>query len=274
MKTNRRQFLKGVTVTSACLLSGGVQALPWDEILLSKEKVLLRLAIGSDGHYGQPNTEYEKFFREFVTHITVFHEQLPLQACVVNGDIIHDQPEYLIQSKQWLDTLPVPYFVTQGNHDMVTAEYWQQIWNRPVNDETVINGQVLLMMTTSNAKGEYLSPDLNWLKAKLEEHLKHNVLLFLHIGQQKWTSNCIDNAAYAELIRPYKNLKAVFHGHDHDQDGVKMVQDIPHLFDSHFGGSWGTPYRGYRIVEVLANKQIRTYIMNPLEKINETRHKN
>jgi hypothetical protein len=50
--------------------------------------------------------------------------------------------------------------------------------------------------------------------------------------------------------------------------------DIPHLFDSHFGGNWGTPYRGYRIVEVLGNKQIRTYIMNPLEKINETRHKN
>ncbi len=273
MNTNRRQFLKGFALSSVCLLSGGVKAMPWEEILRSKEKVLLRMAVGSDGHYGQPNTEYEKFFQDFVSQITLFHQQLPLQACVVNGDIIHDKAELLNQSKQWLDGLPVPYYVTQGNHDMVSAEYWQQVWNKPVNEEAIINGQVLLMMTTSNEKGEYLSPDLDWLSTKLGEHRKRHVLLFLHIGQQQWTPNCIDNTAYAELIKPYKNLKAVFHGHDHDQDGVKMLHDIPHLFDSHIGGSWGTLYRGYRIVEVLSNKLIRTYIMNPLEKMNETSHR-
>jgi DNA repair exonuclease SbcCD nuclease subunit len=273
MKTSRRKFIKGFALTSAYLLSEGVKALPLTDLIDSGENVVLRLAVGSDGHYGQPNTEYDKFFGEFVEHITRFHEQLPLDACVVNGDIIHDKPEFLRQSKQWLDKLPVPYYVTQGNHDMVSAEYWQQTWNRPVNEVAVVKGQVLLMMTTSNEKGEYLSPDLDWLKHKLEEHRKNNVLLFLHIGQHKWTPNCIDNSAYAELIIPYKNLKAVFHGHDHDQDGVKILEETPHIFDSHIGGSWGTPYRGYRIVEVMKNNQIRTYMMNPLEKVNETVYK-
>jgi DNA repair exonuclease SbcCD nuclease subunit len=270
MQLTRRKFLKGFILTSAYLLTGGLKVLSAKELLSTQDEVILRFAVGSDGHYGQTNTDYEQFFSEFVKNISTFHQEMPLNACIVNGDIIHDKQELLVEAKTSLDQLPVPYYVTQGNHDMVSVDYWNEVWNVPVNYEAIINDQVLLMMTTSNEKGKYLSPDLNWLKEKLKSHKKRNVFLFLHIGQQKWTSNCIDNKAYAELIKSHSNLKAVFHGHDHDLDDVKMVGKIPHLFDSHFGGNWGTPYRGYRILEVLKDNAIRTYIMNPVDKINLT----
>jgi hypothetical protein len=49
-----------------------------------------------------------------------------------------------------------------------------------------------------------------------------------------------------------------------------MLGTIPHLYDSHIGGNWGTPYKGYRILELLENNTIRTYLMNPTEKIKAT----
>lgn len=272
MSLSRREFLKGFALSSACLLTGGVRTIAGSSIFSTRDEAMLRFAVGSDGHYGQPNTAFENYFVEFVKNIAGFHEQMPLDACIVNGDIIHDQPEMLSRAKVSLDNLPVPYYVTQGNHDMVSPAYWMETWKVPVNYEAVINGQVLLMMTTSNEKGQYLSPDLQWLQGKLDTHKDRSIFLFLHIGQQKWTQNCIDNPAYAELVSNHPNLKAVFHGHDHDQDGVKMLHHIPHLFDSHIGGNWGTPYRGYRIAEVMKDESIRTYIMNPVEQINQSVH--
>jgi excinuclease ABC subunit C len=70
---------------------------------------------------------------------------------------------------------------------------------------------------------------------------KKNVFLVLHIPQAKWTEHAIDTPDFFELIHKYPNVRAGFHGHVHDQDGVFMARYIPFLFDSHLGGSWGTP---------------------------------
>jgi len=268
MTSSRRKFLKGFTLTSACLLTGGFEVLTAEDILSAKEKVVLRFAVGSDAHYGQPNTEFNKTLRDFVLNVNNFHKGSKLDACVVNGDLIHDKKELLTEVKQNLDKLSMPYYVTQGNHDHVTPEYWKDTWTVAMDYDAIVKGNVFLMMTTSNEKGESLSPDLIWMKKKLDEHKQKNVFLFLHIAQQKWTSGSISNPAYAELIKNYPNVKGVFHGHDHDQDGVKMLGTIPHLFDSHIGGNWGTDYKGYRIVELMKDNSVRTYIMNPVKEIN------
>jgi hypothetical protein len=47
-----------------------------------------------------------------------------------------------------------------------------------------------------------------------------------------------------------------------------MRDNIPFLFDSHFGGNWGTNYKGFRVVELLKDHSMLTYLMNPTEKIN------
>ncbi len=273
MKTTRRKFIKSLSITTAWMLSGGVRELTAAEVRSLKSKVIFRFAVASDGHYGQPNTTYDDFYATIVNHINHFHKETPLQSCVINGDIIHNEKELLVQAKQKIDRLSMPYYVTKGNHDMVSDGYWKEVWNVPVNYEAVFKKNTFLMLTTSNEQGEYLSPDLTWLKTKLDEHSKQkNIFIFLHIPQYKWTANAIDTPAYFELAKQYPNIKAVFHGHEHDQDGVKMMDNIPYLFDSHFGGSWGTSYHGFRVVELLKDNSMITYLMNPREKINESTH--
>lgn len=49
-----------------------------------------------------------------------------------------------------------------------------------------------------------------------------------------------------------------------------MLGNVPHLYDSHIGGNWGTSYKGFRIVEVLKDNTIQTYVMNPVSKVNNT----
>ena len=178
--------------------------------------------------------------------------------------------DLLVPAKAFLDKLPVKYFVTKGNHDQVSDTYWKEVWGMPVNHEVHINGNAILLATTSNEKGEYLSPDLNWMKTKLDANRKvKNVFIFIHIPQAKWTKNGIETPAFFELLKQYKNVRGVFHGHEHDQDGIKMVDTLPFMFDSHFGGSWGTSYKGFRVVELTKDNSILTYIMNPVEKINQ-----
>jgi hypothetical protein len=93
--------------------------------------------------------------------------------------------------------------------------------------------------------------------------------MFIHIPQAKWTANAIDTPAFFELLGRHSNIRGVFHGHEHDQDGIKMVGNLPFMFDSHIGGSWGTSYRGFRVVELTKDQSVLTYLMNPTDRINQ-----
>jgi Icc protein len=95
----------------------------------------------------------------------------------------------------------------------------------------------------------------------------------MHITPVKWTENAIACPEIVQLFDAQKNLKAIFHGHDHDQDNVKVNNGKHYFFDSHIGGSWGTNYRGYRVVEVLKSGEILTYQVNPVttERVNSNR---
>ncbi len=55
---------------------------------------------------------------------------------------------------------------------MVNAEVWQNTWNMPVNHSFVVDKQVFLPATTANEKGEYLCPDLDWMRTQLEKYKK------------------------------------------------------------------------------------------------------
>jgi 3',5'-cyclic AMP phosphodiesterase CpdA len=270
MTISRRSFIKNISAASIFLLGGGVESLSAMDVYERRKKVKLRFAVASDGHYGQPKTEFEAFFNKITAQINAFHQQNPLDFTVINGDIIHDKQPFMIEAKKKLDQLIMPYYVTRGNHDMVSAEHWNEVWKMPLNHDVVIKKNAVLLGDTSNEQGKYLSPDLTWMQAKLEAHKKRkNTFIFIHIPQAKWTANGIDTPAFFELLAKYPNVKAVFHGHEHDQDGVHMVGKIPFLFDSHLGGNWGTPYKGFRVVEVMKDNSMVTYIMNPNEKLNE-----
>ena len=269
-QTSRRSFIKTISLGAAVVLTGKIIPLSAKAIFLQRKNVALRFVVASDAHYGQPKTLYDEMLGSFISNVNSFHQTASINFCVINGDIIHNEKPLLSVAKEKIEKLAMPFYVTRGNHDMVSEEHWIDVWNTPLNHHTTINNYALVLGDTSNEKGEYLSPDLKWLAEKLEQYkTKKAILLFLHIPQTKWTVNAIDNPAFFELIKKYKNIKAVFHGHEHDQDGVKMNDNIPYFFDSHIGGNWGTTYKGFRVVELMNDGSMITYMMNPIQKINE-----
>ena len=266
----RRDFIKQASSALIILSNGKVLSLIDLPVNTKTGKPILRFAIASDGHYGQPGTEYEKFFEEIVTHINDSHAEKPFDFCVVNGDIVHDEKAFFPAAKRALDKLAPRYYVSQGNHDNVTAAEWNNIWQMPVNTDFTINRNSVLIGTTSDEKGTYLCPDITWFAEKLEQHKKsRNIFIFIHINPGKQTKHAVDCPEFFELLSKHKNVKAVFNGHDHDEDNVKMKNGVPFVFDAHFGGNWGTSYRGYRVVELFKDNSMLTYILNPTSKLNE-----
>ena len=267
--TSRRHFIKNISFASAFLITGRITPLSANDVVGLRSKVKLRFAVASDVHYGQPNTLFEQMTETVINQINLFHQQSPLDFSVVNGDLIHNEKEFLPLVKGKLDILKMPYYVTRGNHDMVTPEYWNSVWGTPLNHDVVVKDNGILLGDTSNEKGVYLSPDLSWLNKTLETHKdKKQVFIFLHIPQAKWTKNGISTPEVFDTIKKYPNVKAVFHGHEHDQDSFKMVEKVPYIFDAHVGGNWGTPYKGFRVVELLKDNSMITYMMNPTDKLN------
>ena len=264
MKNTRREFIKRFSAAATLITAGGFQSVRAAEFINSNaEEVKFRFIVASDAHYGQPDTPFEKMTDTFIRKANMFHKTVPCDFCVLNGDIIHDKAELMPVAKSKFDKLEIPLYVTQGNHDHVTAEVWVKIWGMPVNHSFSMKKYKIILTTTSNERGEYLSPDLPWLAEELEKAKGKPILLFVHIPQTKWTKHAIETSEFFELLSTYKNVKAVFHGHEHDQDGIYKKDDTPFIFDSHIGGSWGTDYKGFRVVEVLENDNIITYMMNP-----------
>jgi Calcineurin-like phosphoesterase len=267
----RKEFLR-LSVPAFLLLANG-KIIKTHDYLLSEEhrrKVALRFAVASDGHYGQPGTDYENFFSTIVSHINEQHRKNPFAFCVINGDVIHDDKSHFPAAKKALDALLPKYYVSQGNHDHVTAQEWEAVWNMPTNFDFTIKDNSFLVATTSNETGTYLCPDLTWFRQKLEDHKgQENVFIFIHINPGKLTKNAVDCPELFEIFGKHRNIRAVFNGHDHDEEGIKKREEVPFVFDAHFGGNWGTGYRGFRIVELMKDNSIVTYIMNPTEKIRE-----
>jgi calcineurin-like phosphoesterase family protein len=271
MVLSRREFIRSISSASLLGFGGNVLSLSPASAAEARKGSTLRFAVASDSHYGQEGTDFDLFQERLIQHMSAFHISHPLDFCVINGDIVHDEKDFFIPAKKFLDRLPLKYYVTKGNHDKVSDSYWEDLWGMPVNHEVGVKGNKILLASTSNEAGDYLSPDLNWMRDRLEANRKaKNIFIFIHIPQAKWTKNAIDTPAFFELLNQFKNIRGVFHGHEHDQDGMQMVGSLPFLFDSHIGGNWGTSYRGFRVVELLKDNSILTYLMNPTEKINQT----
>lgn len=267
----RKEFLQ-VGIPAFLLLANGkiIRAGNFVQNEAERQKVKLRFVVASDGHYGQKDTDYQNFHNTIISRINEEHAKQAFSFCVINGDIIHDDKTLYTEAKKKLDTLHPKYYVSQGNHDHVTAEEWQAIWSMPVNLDFVVNDCAILIGTTSNEKGTYLCPDIPWFKSKLEQYKNHqNVFIFIHINPGKMTRYGVDCPEFFDLLDKHKNVRAIFNGHDHDEEGIKMKNGVPFIFDAHFGGDWGTMYHGFRIVELRNDNSILTYILNPTTRINE-----
>lgn len=269
--TSRRKFIQsGVALAGLNLLPSlnltTMASQPQTE--RPKAGFKLRFAIASDGHYGQPGTDGDKFYADLVSWLNKEHQDNHLDLVIINGDLVHDRPDLLSKIKQtYLDKLPAPCFTVPGNHDHVDAAMWKAAFGYEDN-HVVDKGDVgFILANTTDKQGKYICPDAVFLKASLEKFKsKPVVFVVLHVAPHQWVPedamNFVDCPEIIEMLHSYPNVKAAFHGHDHTLDGVRYTGKLPHLFDAHFGGNWGTDYKGYRIVEVAADNSINTYQVN------------
>ena len=154
----RQEFIKNISLATFLLADGSI--LPAFGEVFSAKKPRLRFVVASDGHFGQPKTDYQNYFETLVKNVNLQHKQQKLDFCVINGDIIHDQTDLLATAKSIFDDFLMPYFVTQGNHDHATPEYWERIWGVPLNYDYVLGSNAFLFGTTSNARSEEHTSEL------------------------------------------------------------------------------------------------------------------
>jgi 3',5'-cyclic AMP phosphodiesterase CpdA len=269
--SNRRKFIRsGLIGIAGINLLPAVNSFAGEPVYNpdSAANFKLRFAIASDGHYAQPGTESDVFYADLIKWLGKEHQENHLDMVIINGDLVHNRPDLLKKVKEtYLDKLPVPYYTIPGNHDFADAAIWKNVFG--YEDKYVVDkGDIgFVFANTADTKGGYVCPDYNFLKASLDQlKTKSIVFAILHIPPHQWLPEdkgiFIDCPQIIELLHSYPNIKATFHGHDHSLDGIRYTGKLPHLFDSHFGGNWGTEYKGYRIVEVSASNQIATYQVN------------
>jgi hypothetical protein len=269
MEYNRRLFLKQA-LTSAVWIGAGntLKAFGGNNFILPpRKRVKLRVAIASDGHYGQPQTEYSARHSDMVSWINAENAARGVDFAFINGDLFHNDITFLAPVKKHWDQLSMPYYVSHGNHDMIDEENWTKTWNNSWHYGFEKKDIGFVVLNTADEKGTYISPDVEKTRQLLKKYEQHKQLfVFMHITPIKWTDNGIDSREVVNLFNNQANLKAIFNGHDHDEDNVKEKNGRHYFFDSHIAGNWGTKYQGYRILEVMKNGYILTYQMNPAKK--------
>jgi 3',5'-cyclic-AMP phosphodiesterase len=275
MAVSRKDFLKlsikGIlafgTGNSLASFSANSFTLP------SRDKIKIRFALASDGHFGQPGTDFAVHHDDMVRWLNQEKKQRGIDFTVINGDLFHDNPTHLSATRKVWDRLSMPYYVSHGNHDLIDEGTWVHTWNCAWNHSFELHDSSLLILNTAGEKGEYTCPNLSWVKERLDRYQSSEQLfVFMHITPLKWTKGGIECPELVDLFNKQANLKLIFHGHDHDQDNVKENQGKYYFFDSHVAGNWGTDYRGYRIVEILKTGDILTYQMNPAGQIKVNEH--
>ncbi|HVY73387.1 MAG TPA: metallophosphoesterase [Puia sp.] len=231
-----------------------------------KKKLVYRFALVSDIHYGQPGTGFETHTPDMIGWLNDDHAKNHIDLTIVNGDLVHNRPELLAELKQrYLDKFQMPWIAIPGNHDYADAKIWKNAFGYEDRFVHEAGDIAFVLANTADTNGDYICPDYQFLKTALDRFSgKRTVFVVLHIPPVKWLpqEGFLDCPEVVKLLHAQTNVKAVFHGHDHLLDGVRYTDKLPHFFDSHIGGDWGTDYRGYRIVEVAEDHTIYTYQVN------------
>lgn len=252
----RRPFLQKISLIGSSLMS-----MPF--MLYGKmdfpKNTKLKFITASDGHWGQPNTDFETSHRQLIEAI---NQESDVDFVVINGDLIHDDPVLLPEVKGIFDQIQAPYLTCRGNHDRVSQDTFLKTMGHPTNHTQLVKEDFgIVLLDCSNEQGEYLCADMNIAKASLDsfKDLPH-VFVFVHISQNDWTRHGVDCNPFLDLLCSYPNVRATFHGHDHDVDGMMLFGKKPFLWSGHFGGSWGNPFPSYRVVEVGEDGKAVSYL--------------
>lgn len=287
---SRREFLRAVGLAGCCLSSPGCASM-----VSGQNRQPFRFAVASDLHFGQKGTPYDTNMDLLISRLNEEKDTKGLDAVFLNGDIVHDSATaYEDLKRNYLQKLNTPYYAIKGNHDYVdgrkgsSGESWEKIWGYPSNH--VVRSKKLAFIladtTAPRQSGQYLPADIDWLEKQLRSLKNYPmVFVFMHIAQRKkgvqgWPTFGVGHRnnqdtetgeAVMALLESHKNVRAIFHGHNHNEVGQYISGKKPYFFDSHIGGSFGNK-KGYRVVEIDSDKSITTYQYNMQDSVIMNQH--
>jgi predicted phosphodiesterase len=219
--------------------------------------VVFRFAVATDGHYGQPDTDYDLNHTNLVNLLNNINN---LDLVIFTGDISHNGYEFqLLGAKAYFDNLTVPYYVVKGNHDGNEPAFLSVFSYSSVNYSFNVQGYHFVVINSSQDGVNLNSAELAWLDSDLTANADKFCFVFGHIAQiGSGETYDIDDDDFETMIASHSNVIGLFWGHLHSSYAVNAVNGTYSCYDGRFGGSWGT-YYGYRVVEVYENSTVKTY---------------
>jgi len=154
-----------------------------------------------------------------------------------------------------------PYTIRWGGPKYKTG-------NHVIEDKGNNYAWIMADATVYGESEQYASADVEWLAHELERlKNKRAVFILIHIAQRVywrpkygfnwWPRHGFNSEPVMNLIESFENVKAIFHGHNHDELGRYLSGGKPYFFDSHIS-SWGNK-KGYRIVEIYSDGSMKTF---------------
>lgn len=261
------------------------------ESVTSEDELLLTFVTANDGHWRPPEIDplFDTLHQILIESI---NERGDVDLVIFNGDLV-DRYAYI---KWWNETFPddtlndaesrfnipwlynvreiyetlgMPFYVVQGNHDRATWEYWEEVWGYPAKHHFTVETYAFILMTRHDDRLVYLPPDYQWLEEILTKYNdKDGVFIFIHAGD-----GGVVNDEFREFISGYPNVKGIFFGHFHT-DEVRKYDGLYYFWNGNF--MFPFPYQnyrfGYRVVHIYRSGMIESYFMHLVNGGEKTNH--
>jgi 3',5'-cyclic-AMP phosphodiesterase len=239
---HRRQFLKASVLAGAAMVLHGSRSLAR---AASEDEI--HLALLSDTHVGPG--ERAKDPRGF-DPCAQLKRVVPAiiagspRGVILNGDAA--SREGLVEDYQELKTLVdplgrvAPVYIGFGNHDH--PGNFKEVFNStPGLSAAVPNRQVLIieesfirfivldsLLYVNKVAGLLGAQQRTWLTDYLKTHEDKPIVLFVHHTLGDGDGDMLDANRLFEIIRPHRQVKAIFYGHSHmweigEKNGVKLI---------------------------------------------------
>jgi 3',5'-cyclic-AMP phosphodiesterase len=242
---NRREFLRGSLLAGVAVVLQGCQSSPKGSLSLPDEEV--RLALISDTHVGLVELPKERRpfdprgqLRQIVPDIISGRPR----GVILNGDAAFREGlnEDYVELKTLLNPLSAaaPVYIGLGNHD--DRANFKKIFTAGGGlDAGVANHHVLIieepwirfivldsLLYVNRAAGLLGEKQRAWLGEYLNTHRDKPAILFVHHTLGEGDGDLLDAGRMFEIIRPNRQVKAIFYGHSHawnisERQGVKLI---------------------------------------------------
>ncbi len=211
-----------------------------------------------------------------VHHIQQHHRDC--DVIVVTGDLSQDETnESYQQLVDFLTPSGTPFFWLCGNHDVEAT--MQAVCPQAMEKRIEVGCWQLLLLnskTPGAVYGTLSNKELSWLESQLRKYPQSTIIALHHPPYEtgsEWIdkSNLHNTFDFQRVIRPYNHVKAVIHGHIHQQYKTELMGIIPCFSTPSTSAQFmpgsetfkidSTRLPGYRVLTLMDDGQLDTAVI-------------